>query len=87
MADVGRSWPMRIREENRNMFLLGTVAMCCTVMAGTLVLLEPVVGQAPEKQVAGTRPIADRGPTQASAPEPVRVVGAPFVPNTNPRQR
>jgi hypothetical protein len=69
------------------MFLLGAVAMCCTVMAGTLALLEPVVGQAPEKQVADTSPLVDRGPIQASAPEPVRVVGAPFVPNTKPRER
>lgn len=81
MTGVGRSWPMRIREENRNMFLLSTVALCCTVVAGTLALFDPVVGGAPEKQVADSRPI------QASAVEPVRVVGAPFVPNTNPRER
>lgn len=73
---------MRIREENRNVFLLGAVALCCTVLAGTLALFEPVSGQAPEKQVADSRPM------EAAAVEPVRVVGGtPFVPNTNPRQR
>lgn len=80
MARLDRSWPMRIREENRNMFLLGSVALCCTVVAGTLSLFDPV-GAAPDKQVADNRPM------QTSAAEPVRVVGAPFVPNTNPRER
>ncbi|WP_426615224.1 hypothetical protein [Bradyrhizobium sp. McL0616] len=43
-------------------------------------LFEPVFGQSPERQVADSRPI------DAVAPAPVRVVGAPFVPNVNPRQ-
>jgi hypothetical protein len=81
MARLGRSWLMRIKEENRDMFLLGAVALCCTVLAGAVALFEPVVGQAPAKQVADIRPI------EASALEPVRVVGAPFAPNTNPRER
>ncbi len=72
---------MRIREENRNMVLLGTVTLCCTIVAGTLALLEPVVGPPPERQVA------DRGSIETTALEPVRVIGAPFVPNVNPRQR
>jgi hypothetical protein len=72
---------MRIREENRNMFLLAAVTLSCTVVAGTLVLLEPVLGQIPEKQVAESRPI------NAAAQVPVRVVGAPFVPNVNPSAR
>ncbi len=72
---------MRIREDNRNMFLLTTVTLCCAVVAGALAVLEPVFGEAPEKQVADSRPIDST--TQAS----VRVVGgAPFVPNVNPRQ-
>jgi len=72
---------MRIREENRNMFLLAAVALCCAIVAGTFALLEPVLGRAPERQVA------DSGPVDAEAPAAVRVVGAPFVPNVNPRQR
>jgi len=63
------------------MFLLGAVTLCCAVVAGTLALLEPVFGQAPQRQVADSRPI------DAEAPAAVRVVGAPFVPNVNPRQR
>lgn len=71
---------MRIREENRNVLLLTAAALCCAAIAGTLVLFEPVFGQSPERQVADSRPI------DAVAPAPVRVVGAPFVPNVNPRQ-
>jgi hypothetical protein len=81
MTRVGRFWLMRIREEDRNVFLLTTVALCCVVVAGTLALFEPVLGQAGEKQVADSRP------TDAPAQEPVRVVGARFVPNVNPRER
>lgn len=62
------------------MLLLTTVGLCCAIVAGALALLEPVFGQAPERQVADSRPIASS--TQPS----VRVVGAPFVPNVNPRE-
>ena len=71
---------MRIREDNRDMVLLTTVTLCCAVVAGALAVLEPVFGQAREKQVADSRPI------DAASQPPVRVVGAPFVPNVNPRQ-
>lgn len=71
---------MRIREDNRNMFLLTTVALCCAVVAAALAVLEPVFGEPPEKQVAVSRPI------DSSAQASVRVVGTPFVPNVNPRQ-
>ena len=81
IAHVTRCRRMLIRKENRNVLLLTTVALCCVVIAGTLALLEPVLGQSPERQVADSRPI------EAVAPAPVRVVGAPFVPNVNPRQR
>jgi hypothetical protein len=86
---------MRIKEDNRNMFLLTTVTLCCAVVAGALAVLEPalavlkpalavlepVFGESPEKQVADSRPV------DSSAQASVRVVGAPFVPNVNPRQR
>jgi hypothetical protein len=75
---------MRIREENRNMFLLVTVTLCCTAVAGTLTLLEPTLGPAPERQVA-ERTVIDV--TRVSDQTPVRVVGAPFEPNVNPRAR
>jgi hypothetical protein len=72
---------MRIREENRNMFLLGAVTLCCAVAAGTLAIVKPVFGEAPKNQVADSRPV------EAAAPAAVRVVGAPFVPNVTPRER
>lgn len=73
---------MRIREENRNVFLLTMVALCCAVVAGTLALVEPIWGHVPEKQVAVGRPV------DAPAQAPIRVVGGtPFVPNVNPRER
>lgn len=75
---------MRIREENRNMFLLATVTLCCGAVAGTWALVEPVLGPASEKLVA-ERTVIDVTPT--SIQTPVRVVGAPFEPNVNPRAR
>jgi hypothetical protein len=72
---------MQIRADHRNIFLLGAVTLCCVVVAGTLALYEPVLGQAPERRVADNRPV------NAATPAAVRVVGAPFVPNVNPRQR
>ncbi|MDA9536637.1 hypothetical protein ACM41_10225 [Bradyrhizobium sp. CCBAU 21362] len=72
---------MRIRADHRDILLLGGVTLCCVVVAGALALYEPVFGQAPERQVADSRPV------EAAAPAAVRVVGAPFVPNVNPRER
>ncbi|WP_407194232.1 hypothetical protein [Bradyrhizobium sp. STM 3566] len=81
---TSRYWPMRIREENRNMILLATVTLCCSALAGTLALFEPVLGPAPEKRVAEGAVIDI---TRTSIQAPVRVVGAPFEPNVNPRER
>ncbi|KYG98922.1 hypothetical protein SE91_10755 [Bradyrhizobium sp. DOA1] len=72
---------MRIREENRNMFLLATVTLCCGAVAGTVALFEPAAAPGPAQQVA------QRMAIDATAQTPVRVVGAPFEPNVNPRQR
>ena len=72
---------MRIREENRNMFLLATVTLCCVAVAGTFALFELAPAPAPATQVA------ERAAIDVTAPTPVRVVGAPFEPNINPRER
>lgn len=76
---------MRIREENRNMILLATVTLCCSAVAGTWALFEPAPGRAPDKLVAD-RAVIDLTP-RTPAQIPVRVVGAPFEPNVNPRER
>lgn len=72
---------MRIKEENRNMFLLATVTLCCVAVASTVALFDLAQGPAPATQVA------ERAPIDVTAPTPVRVVGAPFEPNVNPRER
>ncbi|GMO13933.1 MULTISPECIES: hypothetical protein [Bradyrhizobium] len=66
------------------MFLLATVTLCCAAVAGTLTLFAPLPGPAPEKLVAETAVI---DVTRTSVQTPVRVVGAPFEPNVNPRER
>ncbi|OAF06218.1 hypothetical protein AYJ54_20065 [Bradyrhizobium centrolobii] len=63
------------------MFLLAMVTLCCAVVAGTIALFEPVSGQMPDQRVAASEPI------DMAAQPPVRVVGAPFAPNINPRER
>jgi hypothetical protein len=83
---------MRIREENCNMVLLAAVTLVSAAIAGGATL----VGS------DDTRPVrlADRTAgyaEQSSSPDkriiyvsdqpPVRAVGAPFVPNTKPRER
>ena len=82
---------MRIREENCNMVLLAAVVLMSVAITGSVSLL----GSADKNPVR----IADRLPGRAeqapadkriiyiSDQPPVRVVGAPFVPNTNPRER
>ncbi|RQH15671.1 hypothetical protein [Bradyrhizobium sp. RP6] len=75
---------MRISEENRNIVLLATVMMCCGAVAGTLTLLEPALGPDREERVA-ERAVIDV--TRTSIQTQVRVVGAPFEPNVNPRER
>ncbi|WP_314956972.1 hypothetical protein [Bradyrhizobium cosmicum] len=72
---------MRIKEDNRNMVLLATVTLCCAAVACTIALFEPAFEQAPATQVA------ERAAADATAPTAVRVVGAPFAPNVNPRER
>jgi hypothetical protein len=68
---------MRIREENCNMVLLATVTLVSTIIAASVALLGP----APARQDTVSQPAYVTDSTQ------VRVVGARFVPNTNPRER
>lgn len=72
---------MRTREANRNIALLGAVTLLSVAAAGVAALLDP----APTSANAAPRPAANQASLQD--PAPVRIVGTPFVPNTNPRQR
>jgi hypothetical protein len=72
---------MRIPDENRNMLLLAAVTLCLA-MAGTLTLLDPPrQDRQADKQSTAIRQV------RADDPGSVRVIGAPFVPNVNPRER
>lgn len=75
---------MRIREENRNMVLLGAVTLCCLIVSGTLALFEPAFGSADGATANAARPLVT---TASTGDESVRVVGAPFVPNIDPHRR
>jgi hypothetical protein len=68
---------MRVPEDNRNMVLLAAVALVSVMVAGGVALLDPA--PAPQPVAAQPAYLADS--------TPVRIVGAPFVPNTNPRER
>lgn len=73
---------MRIREENRNMVLLAAVGLVSAALAFGVTLVQPAAG------VAAKEPIylaSDRATVGSDGP--VRVIGTPFVPNTNPRER
>ena len=67
---------MRIPEENRNLVLLATVALCAGLLALIAAAFEP------ESSTAQTA----SKPTMIADQTPVRVIGTPFVPNTNPRE-
>ena len=73
---------MRIPEENCNMVLLAAVTLVSLTVAVGAALLEPATaGQEAGQQAASP-------PAYLADTTPVRVVGgAPFVPNTNPRER
>ena len=81
---------MKIREENCNMFLLAVVTVFTVVIAASASLVGPV-DKAPVQfadRTSGPRAPADDKPIVYVTDQPaVRVVGAPFVPNTNPRER
>jgi hypothetical protein len=80
---------MKIREENCNMFLLAVVTVFTVVIAATSSLVGST-DKAPVSYAARAEqpPAADKPLVYVTDHQPaVRVVGAPFVPNTNPRER
>jgi hypothetical protein len=70
---------MRVREENCNMVLLAAVTALGLAVAGIATVLEPAPGPAPQQDTIK--------PVHVAGEMPVRVIGTPFVPNTNPRER
>ena len=67
---------MKVREEDRNIVLLASMALACALIAVAATAFDPT-------------PSTARSAHQQTAPAdqtPVRVVGVPFVPNTNPRE-
>jgi hypothetical protein len=82
---------MRIREEDCNMVLLAGVMLLSVAVAGAAALLEPASATGKSKPAftssATAASSAEKQPLRLVDQTPVRVVGAPFVPNTNPRER
>ena len=83
---------MRIREENCNMVLLAAVTLFSAAVAGGATLLgfadpEPVRLADRTMSRVERAPSPDKRIIYVGDQSSVRVVGAPFVPNTNPRER
>jgi hypothetical protein len=82
---------MKIREENCNMFLLAVVAVVTSVLAAGSSLVAPSdmkpVRFAERTTARAEQMVADKPVVYVTDQPAVRVVGAPFVPNTHPRER
>jgi hypothetical protein len=82
---------MRIREEDCNMVLLAGVTLLSVAVASGAALLEPTSAAGTSKPAhilnATAPPSSEQQPLRVVDQTPVRVVGAPFVPYTNPRER
>jgi hypothetical protein len=81
---------LRIREEDCDMVLLAGVTLLSVAVAGAAAWLEPAsaaAGKSKPAHVANAAASAEKQPLRLVDQAPVRVVGAPFVPNTNPRER
>lgn len=84
---------MRIPEENCNMVLLAAVALISVAIAGGAELIgspDARPARLADRTIGYTQPApssSDPRLINVSDGPPVRVVGAPFVPNTNPRER
>jgi hypothetical protein len=75
---------MRVREENCNMLLLAAIMAFSVGVAGVVSVLEPE----PAPQANAMKQAQTMKPVHVVADQsPVRVIGTPFVPNTNPRER
>jgi hypothetical protein len=68
---------MRVREENCNMLLLAAVTAFSLAVAGVVSVMEQEA--VPQAEAGKPVHVADQ--------TPVRMIGTPFVPNTNPRER
>jgi hypothetical protein len=71
---------MRVSEENCNMMLLAAVTAFSLAVAGVATVLEPAPALSLQVE-------ASNKPVYVADQTPVRVIGTPFVPNTNPRER
>jgi len=83
---------MRIHEENCNMVLLAVVTSFSVAIAGGATLLgfaDNKPAQFADRTIARVEqtPSPDTRIIYVNDQPQVRVVGAPFVPNTNPRER
>ncbi len=76
---------MRIKEDDRNIMLLVTVTLFCGVVAGAAALFEAAPTQV--RAAVQDNQVTAAKPADAPGLAPVRVVGAPFVPNVNPSER
>lgn len=75
---------MRVREENCNMLLLAAVTVFSVGVAGVVSVMQVE----PSSQATAAKPSEAMKPVHVLADQgPVRVIGTPFVPNTNPRER
>ncbi len=81
---------MKIREENCNMFLLAVVTVFTVVIAASASWVTPSDTkpvQFAERTMRAEQAAANKPVVYVADQPTVRVVGAPFVPNTNPRER
>jgi hypothetical protein len=83
---------MRVREENCNMVLLAVVTLFTAGIAGGATLVASAADRNPvhfavRSARAEPAPPADTQIVNVGDQKAVRVIGAPFVPNTNPRER
>jgi hypothetical protein len=73
---------MRVREENCNMVLLVTVTLFSAIVA-----MVATLWQEPQTVAAEANAQSEKPPLYLAAGRtPVRLVGAPFVPNLSPRE-
>jgi hypothetical protein len=83
---------MRIHEENCNMILLAAVTLVSVGVAGGATFfgisdMKPTQLTGRSARYAEPAQSSNQRTIYASDQPSVRVVGAPFVPNTNPRER